>query len=180
MKLIVPGSEKSPTGEDTVCVPLVVSVPPLFVADTVYGPPPDHDAPPAYPEMAPWALFVAESGRCKFMSTKLQSPSTLSLTQMIQESPERAESYARNVGSGMAKSYDVTPDPAIGKAGAAVREKTAGSRMLTLIGHQKNVVVMAQLSFYGGVSAAQQTIAEQLTQETFTADTGGGLKMPGE
>jgi formylglycine-generating enzyme required for sulfatase activity len=50
--------------------------------------------------------------------------------------------------------------------------------MLTLIGHQKSIVVMAQLSFHGGVSAAQQATAERLTRETFALDTGGGLILP--
>jgi hypothetical protein len=118
-------------------------------------------------------------GRCKFVSDQSKPSSTISLTQMVQTSAREAEDYAQTVGSGMAESYKVTPESSIGKAGVAVREKEAqGSRMLTLIGHQKNIVVMTQMSFLGGVSAAQQATAIDLTKETFALDTGGGLKMP--
>jgi hypothetical protein len=133
----------------------------------------------AYPDRAPWTTMAGGQGRCKFISDQRKPSSTLSLTQIVESSPQEAQDYAKDVGAGMADSYQVKPDPAIGTAGAAVREqKSADSRMLTLIGHQKNIVVMAQLSFFGGVSEAQQAKAEELTKETFGLDTGGGLKMP--
>jgi hypothetical protein len=134
----------------------------------------------AFPDRAPWSLMIGGQGRCKFVSDQSKPSSVISLTQMIQSSPAEAESYAKTVGGGMAESYAVKPDPGIGKAGYAVRQKEADGNMLTLIGHQKNVVVMTQMMFQGGVSAAQQMVAEELTKQTFTADTGGGLKLPGK
>ena len=75
----------------------------------------------------------------------------------------------------------MNPLTAIGKSGVAVRqENVPGSRMLTLIGHYENIVVMAQLSFYGGVNEAEQASAVALTKETFVTDTGGGWQMPSQ
>jgi hypothetical protein len=133
----------------------------------------------AYPDRAPWSTMIGGEGRCKFISDQSKPASVLSLTQIIKASPQEAEAYVKSVASGMAKSYNVTPAPALGKNGAAVRQKEASAHtMLTLIGHQKNVVVMAQLSFYGEITEAQQQQAQELTKETFTLNTGGGLKMP--
>ena len=132
----------------------------------------------AFPDRAPWSVMSGGQGRCKWVSDSSKPASTISLTQMIQESDAEAADYAKTVGGGMAKSYAVSALPGIGKAGVAVREQAADGRMLTLIGHQKKIVVMTQLSFHGGVSAEQQATAEKLTQETFVADTGGGLVMP--
>lgn len=133
----------------------------------------------AYPDRAPWTTMAGGRGRCKFVSDERKPSSTLSLTQMVQASPKDAEAYVKDVAEGMAESYQVKPVDGIGKNGVAVREKdTAHSQMLTLIGDQKNIVVMAQLSFQGGVSEAQQAKAVELTKETFGIDTGGGLQMP--
>ena len=132
----------------------------------------------AFPDRAPWSVLAGGQGRCKYISST-KGTSTISLTQMIQTSAQEAESYVKTVGGGMAKSYLVTPLPAIGKAGVAVRQNDIPtSEMLTLIGHQKDIVVMTQMTFRGGVNAAQQATAEALTIETFTLDTGGGLVMP--
>jgi len=133
----------------------------------------------AFPDRAPWTLMAGGRGRCKFVSDESKPASTISLTQMVEASPKEAEEYVKTVGAGMAETYAVKAIGGIGKAGVAVRERSAAdSRMLTLIGHQKNVVVMTQMSFFGGVDAAQQAKALELTQATFTADTGGGLQMP--
>ena len=133
----------------------------------------------AFPDRAPFAIFAgaAGQGRCKWIG---EANSTISLVQMIKASPAEAEEYVKTVGGGMAKSYDVKPAPAIGKAGVAVRESgsPADGRMLTLIGHRGNEVIMTQISFHEGVSAAQQAEAEKLTIEMFGKDTGGGLQMP--
>jgi len=140
---------------------------------------PDSRINEAYPDRAPWTTMAGGQGRCKFVSDQSKPSSTLSLTQMLKASPLEAEKYVKTVAGGMAKSYLVKPAAAIGTAGVAVRQDDApDSRMLTLIGHQKNIVVMTQLSFYGGVNAAQQVQAEALTKETFGIDTGGGLQMP--
>lgn len=128
----------------------------------------------AIPEKAPWSVMAGGQGRCKFIS----GTNTISLTQMVQASAEAAEKYVTTVGGGMAKSYAVSPLAAIGKAGVAVRQNDPKGDMLTLIGHQKSIVVMTQMSIRGGVSEAQQAAAVALTQETFGLDTGGGLKMP--
>src|SRR3569623_228455 len=141
---------------------------------------PDSTINEAFPDRAPWSLMVGGQGRCKFISDQGKPSSTISLTQMIEASPQEAESYARTVGGGMSESYAVPPDPGLGQAAYAVRQKEADGNMLTLIGHQKNVVVMTQMMFQGGVSAAQQAKAEELTRQTFAADTGGGLKLPGK
>ena len=132
----------------------------------------------AFQSRAAWSTMAADAGRCKFISTQAVPPSTISVTQIVKGSAEEAEKYARSVGSGMAASYRVTPLTAIGAAGAAVREKTNDGRMLTLVGHQKNIVVMIQMSFPGGVSPADESAAVAIAQETFGLDTGGGLKMP--
>lgn len=140
---------------------------------------PDSRIDAAYPDRAPWTVMAGGQGRCKWVSDQSKASSTISLTQMIQSSPAEAEKYVTTVGGGMAESgYAVAPLPGIGKAGVAVREKEPDSRMLTLIGHQKNNVVMTQMSFWKGVDAAQQAAAEKLTLETLAADTGGGLVMP--
>ena len=97
---------------------------------------------------------------------------------MDQGSAQAAEAYVQKVSAGMAKSYSVKPSPALGTAGAAVRQNDAPtSSMLTLIAHQKAFVVMTQMSFHGGVSAEQQAKAEALTLETFGIDS-GVLAMP--
>jgi hypothetical protein len=132
----------------------------------------------AFPDRAPWSVMVAGQGRCKFISDQSKPSSVISFTQMLNASPQEAEKYAETVGGGMAESYAVKSVPEIGKAGVAVRQKEAGGNMLTLIGHQKNIVVMTQMTFQGGVDAAQQAQAIALTKDTFSADTGGGLQMP--
>jgi hypothetical protein len=140
---------------------------------------PDSRIDAAFPDRAPFAIFAgaAGQGRCKWIG---ESNSTISLVQMIKASPAEAEDYVKTVGGGMAKSYDVKPAQAIGSAGVAVRESgsPADGRMLTLIGHRGNEVIMTQMSFHEGVSAAQQAEAEKLTIEMFGKDTGGGLQMP--
>jgi hypothetical protein len=140
---------------------------------------PDSRINAAFPDRAPWSVMAGGQGRCKWVSDESKPSSTISLIQMIEKSPAEAGKYVTTVGGGMAKSgYAVAPLPSIGEAGVAVRENEPDSRMLTLIGHQKNNVVMTQMSFYKGVNAAQQDAAVKLTQETFSADTGGGLVMP--
>ena len=140
---------------------------------------PDKRIDAAYPDRAPWTVMAGGQGRCKWVSDQSKASSTISLIQMVQSSPAEAEKYATTVGGGMAKSgYAVTPLPSIGKAGVSVRQNEPDSRMLTLIGHQKNNVVMTQMSFWKGVDAAQAAAAEKLTLETLVADTGGGLVMP--
>ena len=140
---------------------------------------PDSRIDAAFPDRAPWSVMAGGQGRCKWVSDQRKPASTISLTQMIQASPAEAEKYVTTVGGGMAKGgYAVTPLPSIGKAGVAVRQQEPDSQMLTLIGHQKNNVVMTQMSFQKGVDAAQQATAEKLTLETLAADTGGGLVMP--
>lgn len=133
----------------------------------------------AFPDRAPWSTMAGGQGRCKFISDQRRPASTISLTQMIQASASAAEKYVSTVGGGMVKSYLVTPLPAIGKAGVAVRKNDLPSNdMLTLIGHQKEIVVMTQMTFQGGVTDAHQATAQALTLETFALDTGGGLQMP--
>jgi len=133
----------------------------------------------AFPDRAPWTVLVGGQGRCKFLSSGKSPASTIGLTQIVEASAEEAERYVKAVGGGMAKTYRVTSLPEIGMAGVAVRENgVKDSRMLTLIGHRKKIVVMAQLSFYGGVDETQQSAAVALTLETFALDTGGGLQMP--
>lgn len=132
----------------------------------------------AYPDGAPWSTLAASAGRCKFSSDSSRPSSSISLTQMVQESPEAAAEYVRTVGGGMSKSYRVEPLAAIGEEGVAVREHAADGRMLTLIGHRKNIVVMTQMSFLGGVDEAEQAAAVELTLEWLELDTGGGLVLP--
>jgi len=136
----------------------------------------------AFADRTPWTIFAGQAGqgRCKWTSDESRPASVISLVQMIKTSPAEAEDYVKTVGGGMAKSYDVKPAPGIGKAGVAVREtgSPADGRMLTLIGHRGNEVIMTQMSFHEGVSAAQQAEAEKLTIEMFGKDTGGGLQMP--
>lgn len=132
----------------------------------------------AYPGRAPWTTLVSGQGRCKFMSDSSRPSSSISLTQMVKVSADDAEKYVKTVGGGMAKNYIVAPLKAIGNEGVVVRQDEPNSRMLTLIGHEKDIVVMAQLSFFGGVNAEEQATAQTLTIETFTADTGGGLQLP--
>lgn len=139
---------------------------------------PDSRIDKAFPARAPWSTMAGDRGRCKFISTGTPPPSTISVTQMIKASAEEAEKYVKNVGSGMAKSYRVTPLPALGTEGVAVRENANDGRMLTLIGHQKSIVVMTQMSFREGVTETEQAAAVALTQEAFALDTGGGLEMP--
>lgn len=131
-----------------------------------------------YPDRAPWSVMAGGQGRCKFVSDQSGPASTISLTQILQASPQEAESYVKTVADGMAGSYDVKPLPAIGKNGASVRKQDPTWDMLTLIGHQKNVVVMTQMNFYKGIDDKQQAAAVALTQETFGKDTGGGLVLP--
>jgi len=140
---------------------------------------PDSRINAAYPDRAPWTAMVGGPGRCKFVCDQRKASSTLSLTQMVKATPQEAEAYVVTVARGMAETYQVKPVNVIGKAGVAMREDSApNSRMLSLIGHQRNIVVMTQLSFYGGVNEAQQAKAQELTTQTFAIDTGGGLRMP--
>lgn len=133
----------------------------------------------AFPEQAPWDVMAGGQGRCKFSSDASRPHSNISLTQIVHDSPAAAEQYAKTVAGGMAKAgYVVAPLPALGKEGAAVRQNQADSRMLTLVGHRGAIVVMTQMSFFGGVDAAGQGIAEKLTLDTFDKDTGGGLVLP--
>ena len=140
---------------------------------------PDSRINEAYPDRAPWSTLAGGQGRCKFVSDQRKASSTLSLTQMVNATAKEAEAYVVTLAKEMAETYQVKPVNAIGKAGVAVRENGApNNRMLTLIGHQKNIVVMTQLSFHGGVNEAQQAKAQELTTQTFVIDTGGGLRMP--
>jgi hypothetical protein len=139
---------------------------------------PDSRIDEAYGDRAPWSTMAGGPGRCKFVSNPRQPASTISLTQMVKASPEAAADYARTVGGGMAKSYKVEPAEGIGVEGVAVRQHEADGRMLTLIGHKGNIVVMTQMSFLGGVDAAQQAEAITLTQMWFDLETGGGLVLP--
>jgi hypothetical protein len=135
----------------------------------------------AFPDGAPWSVMegAAGQGRCKWLSDSSRPSSQISLIQMIKGSPAEAEEYVKKVGGGMAKSYLVKPEASIGKEGVAVRQnEAADSRMLTLIGHRGNEVIMTQMSFYGGVNAQQQAEAIKLTVEMFGRDTGGGLVLP--
>lgn len=133
----------------------------------------------AFPGRAPWGTMAGGQGRCKFISSGTEPPpSTVSVTQILKASPEEAAKYVKTVGGGMAKSYAVSPLAALGTEGVAVRETSGDGRMLTLIGHAKNVVVMTQMSFPGGVKDAERDAAVALTQEAFALDTGGGLQMP--
>ena len=142
---------------------------------------PDRRIDDAFPDRAPWTTLTGGQGRCKFVSDERRPSSALSLTKIIRASPQAAEQYVKTVSSEMAKTYQVKPVTALGKAGVAVRQDDApDSRMLTLIGHRKNVVVMTQMSFYGGVNELQQAKALELTTETFGIDTGGGLRMPSQ
>ncbi len=135
----------------------------------------------AFPDRAPWSILAgaAGQGRCKWVSDSSRPSSQISLIQMIKASPAEAQEYVKKVGGGMAKTYLVKPEPGIGTEGVAVRQdEAADSRMLTLIGHQGNEVIMTQMSFLGGVDAEQQAEAVKLTVEMFGRDTGGGLVLP--
>lgn len=135
----------------------------------------------AYGDRAPWSTMAGGAGRCKFISDSRKPASTISLTQMVQESPEAAAAYVRTVGGGMAKTYRVEPLKSIGEEGVAVREQEKdgkGGRMLTLIAHRGNIVVMTQMSFLDGVDEAQQAAAVALTLEWLELETGGGLVLP--
>lgn len=133
----------------------------------------------AFPDRAPWEVMAGGAGRCKFSSDSTRSVSFVSLTQMLQADAAAAADYVEKVGKGMAASYAVTAAPELGAKGVAVRQREAGGRMLTLIGHRGNAVVMAQLSFLGGVDEAAAAAAVTLAREVFTVDTGGGLELPG-
>jgi hypothetical protein len=139
---------------------------------------PDSRIDQAYGDRAPWSTMAGSAGRCKFVSDSRKPASTISLTQMVQESLAAAATYVSTVAAGMAKTYRVEPLKSIGQEGVAVREQEKDGRMLTLIGHRDNIVVMTQMSFLGGVDEAQQAEAVALTLEWLELETGGGLVLP--
>lgn len=133
----------------------------------------------AFPERAPWEVLAGGVGRCKFVSDPSRPSSSFSLTQIMQADAGAAAAYVETTGKGMAGSYAVTAQPALGPKGVAVREQGGSpGRMLTLIGHADRVVVMAQLSFFEGVGEAETAAALKMAQRTLSLDTGGGLTLP--
>jgi hypothetical protein len=137
------------------------------------------DVEAAFPERSPWKVMAGGVGRCKFVSDPSRPSSTFSLTQIMRADAGAASAYVETTGKGMAGSYAVVAEPALGPKGVSVRESGGGAgRMLTLIGHRDRVVVMAQLSFFGGVSETETAAALKMAQQAFTLDTGGGLTLP--
>lgn len=135
-----------------------------------------------FPDQAPWSTLDVRQGRCKFLTDESQAPiGSFAVNQIIESSAKEAEEYVRSLGEGMAEdgSYRVKPEPALGKAGIAVWPgKSSDNSMLMLAGHQKNIVVMTNITFPHGIDAATQTKAIDLTKKVFGLDTGGGLVMP--
>lgn len=135
-----------------------------------------------FPDQAPWSTLDVRQGRCKFLTDQSRSPiGSLAVNQIVEPSAKEAENYVRSLGEGMAEggSYRVEPETRLGKDGIAVWPgKASDHSMLTLAGHDKNVVVMTSILFPHGVDAATQAKAIDLTKEAFAIDTGGGLQMP--
>jgi hypothetical protein len=135
-----------------------------------------------FPDKAPWSTLDVRQGRCKFLTDQSQAPiGSFAVNQIVESSAKEAEEYVRSLGEGMAEggSYRVKPEPALGKAGIAVWPgKASDNSMLTLAGHEKNIVVMTNITFPHGIDAAAQAKAIELTKKVFALDTGGGLVMP--
>lgn len=135
-----------------------------------------------FPDQAPWSMVDERPGRCKFVSDLRRTlGGLLAVNQIVEGSAKQAEEYVRSLGEGMAEdgAYRVTPEPTLGKAGIAVWPgKASDNSMLYLAGHQKNIVVMTNLTFPDGIDAAALAKARDLTKTVFTLDTGGGLQLP--
>lgn len=135
-----------------------------------------------FPDKAPWSMLDVRQGRCKFLTDESQAPiGSFAINQIVESSAKEAEEYVRSLGEGMAEggSYRVKPEPALGKAGIAVWPgKASDNSMLTLAGHEKNIVVMTNITFPRGIDAATQAKAIELTKKVFALDTGGGLQLP--
>jgi alpha-D-ribose 1-methylphosphonate 5-triphosphate synthase subunit PhnG len=110
-------------------------------------------------------------GACQFLGRSRNGAAILSLTQMVQDSPGKAEDFVASLRKNLDASYAVEPIAALGRRGFSYRPKAdAGSdarSSLFLVGHQGRVVAMGSLTLPGALSGASREGFLALTRRAF-------------
>lgn len=123
----------------------------------------------AFPEYAPWQTMVGGAvGSCKFTSNPTQFINIFSVNQMVRSSAADAEKAARSTRTEVLKSYQVEAVPNLGKQGFRYWSKD-NLRLLSFVGHQKNILVTGSLYMQGEVTKAQaETAVKLLSNNAFS------------
>lgn len=113
---------------------------------------------PALPDFKPWQTMAGgKVGACQFLGRTPRGAAILSLTQMVQESPAKAEDFVASMRKNLDAGYQVEPVAGMGRRGFSYRPKDAtgadARSSLFLVGHEGRVVAMGSLTVPGDVSA---------------------------
>jgi len=120
-----------------------------------------------WPDAAPWDVMVGGPGSCKFTSDSTRPANIVGANQMIKASAAEAETFVASLQGTMAKSYEVAPVPALGKAAFTYKPKPGTGmegRSLYFVAHQGNVAVIVSMTMQETVTPKDVAAGESFAR----------------
>ncbi len=126
----------------------------------------------ALPAFGPWRTTGGgKVGACQFLGRSRNGAAILGLTQMVQDSPGKAEDFVASLRKNLDSSYIVEPVSEMGRRGFSYRPKAdaggAARSSLFLVGHRGRVVAMGSLTVPGDISDGSREGFLALTRRAF-------------